>query len=57
MPNHPQQGSDLLKYRDISTSAATEIDSHLELDILIFYNIGIEDHVSTPCALSSDLKK
>lgn len=41
----------------ISTSAPTEADSHLGLDLLIVNNMGIEDDVSTPWALNSDLKE
>lgn len=39
----------------MSTSATTKADSHLKLNFLIFHNMGIEDQVSSPRTLCSNL--
>lgn len=42
-------------YRSISTSATTKIDGNLGLNLLIFNDMGIERHISSPWAFCPNL--
>lgn len=46
----------VLKLSYLSAFARTETDIYLSPDILCFNDMGIQDHISAPLALCSDLK-